>query len=265
MLNDTLLHAENNNWYPGKYRKMLKSEESNDYQKYFYNGRQYLFYKPEQVGVPLLIILHGGLGNPNFISRILNLRETAENNKFAVAYLSGTPVKFRSPKLTWNAGGGCCGEAARSNIDDASYIDSFIKEMVKAQGIDSRKVFIGGHSNGSMMAYRFMCEKGNVAGVIAISGPLMLDKCPHAKGVNVLHIHGQLDNSVPIVGGYGSDSLAKVYWNSLSNTQQTLKSAGANFSVDIIPGAGHKLTSILESVNLPETITQFIFSKTKNR
>ena len=66
-------------------------------------------------------------------------------------------------------------------------------------------------------------------------------------------------DNVPVEGGYGPKSRAKIKWNSVSNTEQTLKSAGANVSVKILPDAGHRLPSIMKSVNLPQIITQFMF------
>jgi len=247
---------------PGKFKDMMKNAVATNakhYQSSIFNGRKYLFYTPDQSGIPLLIILHGGLGNPDLIASTLNMRPVAESNGFAVAYLSGTGGRFTPNNMTWNAGGGCCGDAARLKTDDVSYIESFIREMIKTREIDPKRVFILGYSNGSMMAYRLMCEKGNVAGVLAISGPLMVDACPNASGVNVLHIHGRLDDNVPVEGGYGSKSRAKIKWNSVSNTEQMLKSAGTNVSVKILPDAGHGLPSIMKSVNLPEIITQFMF------
>ncbi len=254
--------AVENDLNPGKFRAMMKNAvaaNAKHYQSSIFNGRKYLFYAPDQSGIPLLIVLHGGLGNPDLIARKLNMRPVAESNGFAVAYLGGTGASFSPNNLTWNAGGGCCGEAAKSNIDDVSYIESFIKEMVIKQEIDPNRVFIAGHSNGSMMAYRLMCERGNVAGVLAISGPLMVDACPNASGINVLHIHGRLDDNVPVEGGYSLKSREKIKWNSVSNTEQTLKSAGANVAVKILPDAGHRLPSIMKSMNLPEIITQFMF------
>lgn len=256
--------AVGNDLNPSKFKEMMKNAVANNarhYQNSIFNGRKYLFYKPNQSEIPLLIVLHGGLGNPDLIANTLNMRSVAESNGFAVAYLGGTGSRFTPNNLTWNAGGGCCGDAARLNIDDVSYIELFIAEMIKTQEIDPKRVFIVGYSNGSMMAYRLMCEKGNIAGVLAISGPLMIEACSHVSGVNVLHIHGGLDDNVPVSGGYGPKSRAKIKWNSVSSTEQKLKSAGANVSVQILPNAGHGLPSIMRVIDLPEIITQFIFSR----
>ncbi len=254
--------AVGNDLNPGKFKEMMKNAVATNaqhYQNSIFNGRKYLFYKPNQSGIPLLIVLHGGLGNPDLIANTLNMRPAAESNGFAVAYLGGTGGRFTPNNLTWNAGGGCCGDAARLNIDDVSYIELFIREMINTQEIDPKQIFIAGYSNGSMMAYRLMCEKGNVAGVLAISGPLMVEACSNVSGVNVLHIHGRLDDNVPVAGGYGPRSRAKIKWNSVSSTEQKLKSAGANVSVQILPDAGHGLPSIMRVVNLPEIITRFMF------
>lgn len=257
-------HAVGNDLNPGKFKDMMKNAvaaNAKHYQNSTFNGRKYLFYTPNQSGIPLLIVLHGGLGNPDLVASTLNMRPMAESNGFAVAYLGGTGGRFTPNNLTWNAGGDCCGDAARLNVDDVSYIESFIREMIKTHRIDPKRVFIVGYSNGAMMAYRLMCEKVNVAGILAISGPLMVEACPHVSGIKVLHIHGRQDDHVPVEGGYGPKSVVKIKWNSVFNTEQSLKDSGADISVQILPDAGHGLPSIMRAVNLPEIITQFMFSK----
>ena len=85
-------------------------------------GRTFLMYKPSSVPagkkMPLLIVLHGGLGNANYISRKLGMNPVAEKYGFMVAYLNGTGGRrFMKKMRTWNAGGGCCGPASKMGVD----------------------------------------------------------------------------------------------------------------------------------------------------
>lgn len=134
-----------------------------------YGGRDMVVYVPSTpppVGTrALVIVLHGGLGNAERIEagaseHGLNLDAVAERSGFFVAYLNGTPITrlFGADKRGWNAGGGCCGLPARNNVDDVGYVTRAARHLEAAYGIDPRRVFGIGHSNGAMMTQRLVCE-----------------------------------------------------------------------------------------------------------
>lgn len=240
-----------------------------------YKGRDYLFYTPSSLSqnqsAPLLIALHGGLGNADYMAKAWGINEVAERHGFRVAYLNGTGGRLRmmANKRTWNAGG-CCGIAERENIDDVGYIESFINDMVRNNPVDANKIYLIGHSNGAMMAYRFVCERpGMVAAMVSVSGSLMVSKCSNAR-VYVLEIHGDADNNVPFKGGVGSKSITKVNYKSVDQTAYEMKRAGANFNVTLVPGGGHNFeeldsaTQRKYSVGLGEMIAQFLNGKAAN-
>ena len=166
-------------------------------------GRSMLVYVPSRLppqGKPaLVVVLHGGMGNARRIEsgqseHGLNMDAVAEKGAFIVAYLNGTPVTRRlgADKLGWNAGGGCCGQSAENNIDDVHYIQSAVEYLANRHGIDRRRVYGIGHSNGAMMTQRMICETDVYAAGVALSGPLNLDvtNCPAARGKRILAIHG---------------------------------------------------------------------------
>lgn len=236
---------------------------------YEFQGREYLFYDPAPGKTkPLLIVLHGGGGNPRHIRRSLDMDPEAASHGFAVAYLSGNPGQGRIGRnlLTWN-GGGCCGNAVRQNRDDVSYIDAFITHAIKRHNADSSRIYMLGHSNGAIMTYRFACEKpGRLAAIIPVSGTLMVDQC-NTGALPVLHIHGEKDTHVLPGGGYGPDSVVKVDFTSISATKRILEASGADMTVMLVPGAPHKLSGISAAMaaqggqNLSETAARFIADK----
>ena len=222
-----------------------------------YSGRSLLVYVPAKLPAPgtrsLVVVLHGGLGNAQRIEAMqsehgLNLDAAAEQHGFIVAYLNGTPVTrfLGDDKLGWNAGGGCCGVAASSNVDDVSYIRGAIDDLASRYGVDRSRVFGMGHSNGAMMTLRMVCETGIYAAAISIAGPLNLDTatCSAAKGKRILNIHSEQDQNVPIAGGVGSKGLSRVNYKSEERTRQIFTTAGAEFKLQIVPGADHFLDHI---------------------
>ncbi len=221
-----------------------------------YGARDMLVYVPDTLPPPgsraLVVVLHGGLGNARRIESRqaesgLNMDAVAERNGFIVAYLNGTPVTRRLGDrfLGWNAGG-CCGESANNAIDDVGYIQGAVAWLDDKYGIDPARVYGAGHSNGAMMTQRLMCETGLYAAAVAISGPLDLDTaaCSAAKGKRILAIHGADDRNVPVQGGVGSRGLSHVAFKSEDYARQIFTSAGATYTLDIVPGADHALSNI---------------------
>ena len=146
----------------------------------------------------LVVVLHGGLGRAlRIVSKNsesgMNLDAMADRHGFIVAYLNGTPVTriFGKDKKGWNAGL-CCGQAARNKIDDVGYITGAVAALVRTYGIDPKKVYGVGHSNGAMMTQRVVCEAGVYAAAVSISGALETfdTTCPGATGLRILEVHG---------------------------------------------------------------------------
>jgi polyhydroxybutyrate depolymerase len=212
----------------------------------------------------LVVVLHGGMGNADRIANSqsesgLNLDEEADQDGFIVVYLNGTPVtRFLGARaLGWNAGGGCCGQPAQNRIDDVAYISGAVDYLAGKYGIDHKRVFGIGHSNGAMMTQRILCETNLYAAGVAISGPLNLaaTRCPYAKGSRILAIHGADDQNVPIGGGRGTKGLAQVEWVSEARAQRVLTMSGATYDLQIVPGADHMLDHLSAVIAKSEGVT----------
>jgi polyhydroxybutyrate depolymerase len=222
-----------------------------------YGGRDMLVYVPTHLppdgSRALVVVLHGGLGNAQRIASLefesgLNMNAVAEKDGFIVAYLNGTPVTryFGDRMLGWNAGGGCCGLSAQNGIDDGTYIQGAVADLEARYGIDPARVYGMGHSNGAMMTQRLMCETTLYAAAVAISGPLNLPAtaCPDARGKRILAIHGANDRNVPIAGGQGTEGLSRTPYRSEDRSSQTFIASGAAYTLEVVPGADHRLDDI---------------------
>ncbi len=232
------------------------------------DGREALVYAPANLPAKgaraLVVVLHGGLGNAARIEgggpeKGLRMDPVAAKYGFIVAYVKGTPVTrmFGADKLGWNAGGGCCGVPARNNVDDVGYIRGAVRHLVNEYGVDPARVYGLGHSNGAMIAERVMCESDVFAGAVAVSGPLNLDveRCPAAKGKRILSIHGAEDRNVPVGSGQGSVGLSHATYNSESRTEKVFVASGAEFRLQIVPGAAHSLDEIDAKIEASEGVT----------
>lgn len=221
-----------------------------------YGGRDMLLHVPEQLppegARALVLVLHGGLGQASRIEGDgresgMSMDAVADKYGFVVAYLNGTPVtRFLGGKFKgWNAGGGCCGQPYRKNIDDVGYITGAVEYLEKKYGVNPGKVYSIGHSNGAIMTQRMLCETTVLAAGVAVSGPLNLDDaaCPGAKGHRILAIHGTYDKNVPVSGGHGTQGISGVDFRSEAWSKEAFTKAGAHYELKLV-AADHNLGNI---------------------
>jgi polyhydroxybutyrate depolymerase len=150
---------------------------------------------------PLLILLHGYSANGTFQEAYFKL--TAESDKRGFLYVVPEGTKDGVGNQFWNATDSCC-NFAKTPIDDSAYISGLITEMAEQYNVDSKRVYLMGHSNGGFMSYRMACEHGDqIAAIVSLAGAMWSDvsKCPAATPVSVLQIHGTDDAVIKFAGG----------------------------------------------------------------
>lgn len=209
--------------------------------------RSYKLFVPASAGqgeLPLMIVMHGGLGNADETERTTGMNRVAASNQFMVAYPNGTGSRLLKNRRTWNAGK-CCGPAVEQNVDDVQFIHGMLADIAKHHPLDRSRVYATGISNGAMMAYRLACEAPqDIAAIIPVSGTLALNSCAGAKGVPILHIHGSKDSNVPYAGGMGENAIAGVAHRSVPETLQIMaKAHGCGGSSEQALPDGSQLTS----------------------
>lgn len=169
-----------------------------DGERRFYDVRLPMGYLADNA-YPLLIVLHGGGGSASRVEHVLGLTERAGTRGYIVAYPEGLD-NF------WNDGrGGTHSRAVRDNVDDVAFLSSMVDTIAATHGVDQRRVFLLGVSNGAMMAMRFACEQGDrIAGVAAFNAGLpepMSGACDKALGVPLFLVSGTGDEILPYEGG----------------------------------------------------------------
>jgi len=205
--------------------------------------RTYRLYVPTSLKpgtkVPLVVGLHGGLGSGDNFAQVSGFEDVAQSEGFIVVFPDGVKGGMGS---TWNAGG-CCGQAQRANVDDVGFLAALIDMLEQQEPIDPARVFMTGHSNGAMMSFRFGCERPELVKAIApVAGTIETPDCKPAHGTNLLTIHGDADENVPIDGGIGSRSIAGVPFNSMAKTME-MWTTGMNCGAPTTTTAGAVTTS----------------------
>jgi len=179
--------------------------------------RLFLLYIPPQYDgitpMPLVFMLHGGGGNPYVYEEISAFGEKAREEGFILVYPAGTGRLQRL--LTWNAGF-CCGYAHTQDVDDVGFFSAMIDLLTDTYVVDESRIYVAGHSNGGMMAYRLGAELSDrIAAVGVMAGTIGSYATPDSDNlyiipqpqnpVSVIHIHGMADENVRYEGGINSD------------------------------------------------------------
>ena len=190
-----------------------------------YQGRSraYLVHVPPSYDgsrpLPLVLILHGGMGNAAGTEKLTGLSAKADKEGFIAVYPNGTGL-LGDRILTWNVGWGY-GYALRNNVNDVGFLKALVANLENRYSIDRNRVYATGISNGAMMSYRLASEASDVfAAVAPVSGaaagqknassPLIVFPAP-ARPVSVIAFNGRMDRMVPYDGGQGMGVTNAVY------------------------------------------------------
>lgn len=168
--------------------------------------RHYLLHVPpdpvRHAPTPVVIALHGGASTAVRLKTYAGLDRLANREGFVVAYPEGSGPVGRH-LLTWNAGD-CCGYAREHGVDDVGFVGGVLRDLARRLPVDPTRVYVTGHSNGAMMAYRVAAEAPTrIAAIAPVAGAMTLDRFAPARPVPILHIHSVDDRHALYAGGLG--------------------------------------------------------------
>ncbi len=149
---------------------------------------------------PLVLALHGGGGSGRRFDRTATqgtLTAAADKRGMVLVFPAGI-------NRHW-----CDGRPeifkAKKTYDDVGFISAVIDSMVKNYGIDSRRVYATGISNGGFMSVRLAMDLSEkiaaVAPVAAQISKAIRDKRPELP-ISIMIINGTKDPLVPFDGGH---------------------------------------------------------------
>lgn len=180
-------------------------------------GRSYLLHEPSAPSTeprPLLVMLHGFTESPTpeeDMESEMHVLPEADKRGIYVAQPRGSEDTVFG-KHAWNATDACCGWNL-NDANDIGYIHAMVTEIESKHAIDSKRIFIFGHSNGGFMAHRLACDSaGRFAGIVSLAGAPWKspERCQPSAPIAMLQVHGDADTVVLYEGGgpYGIVGLA---------------------------------------------------------
>lgn len=192
--------------------------------------RTYLSVVPEDReapggGWPLVVMLHGAGANASRALAMTQWDRLAKLEGFVVVFPNGTAANesrraraIGNPQ-SWNSGASESvvgnGSASARGIDDVGFITALIDEVATKTAIDSRQVFLAGHSNGAALAYRFASEQPERVAAVGVMGmPRYVQQeelgATFASPVSLIAVYGDMDPFAPLKGGLAGTRRNKV-------------------------------------------------------
>ncbi len=204
-----------------------KVVNSRGFQVFSYEGtdREYLLHLPKDLPkkAPLVVFLHGYHGDARDYAE-MGMSRVADAKKFAVVYPQGLPDRRRVPH--WNA------RLKLSTVDDIGFLKALVASLQKKHGLDAKRTFVSGVSNGGFMSYTMVSEHPEhfraAASIIGTMSGETWRKREQMKSVPILQISGLSDKIVPVdgsmspAGGWGGAPDQKTivkFFKKLNQTQ----------------------------------------------
>ncbi|GAA2759784.1 alpha/beta hydrolase family esterase [Actinopolymorpha rutila] len=162
------------------------------------SGREYVLPRPAPARLgarrPLLLVLHSFGGTWRRMEHLGQFQERAARRGYVVAYGIGA-------RRSWDAAG-CCGWSNAHRAKDVEYLTDVVADVRRrVPGIDPRRIYLTGFSNGAMMTLHALCERPRLfAAGVGVAGALV-GRCRGGAPIHYLEIHGTSDAVVPYDGG----------------------------------------------------------------
>jgi polyhydroxybutyrate depolymerase len=154
--------------------------------------RCYLLVVPETTDlsqpVPLVISLHGFLGNARAQESLSLWNEVADSEGIVIAYPEATLYPLR-----WNSSP----EFNATHVNDIQFMKDLINDIAGIMPVDRSRVYVNGMSNGGAMTALIACEMADqVAAVGIVAAPTVpdADTCRPARPMPVIVFHGTDDS-----------------------------------------------------------------------
>ena len=95
-------------------------------------------------------MLHGSGGNGADLRVVSGMSAVADRDRFIVVYAEGSHGHYGVYPSDWNAGG-CCGAAAREEVDDLAFMRQIVNRVSAEFAVDAKRVFLAGFSDGGRL------------------------------------------------------------------------------------------------------------------
>ena len=168
---------------------------------FIFQGRErtYRFVRPLSVvaPAPLVVALHGRWGTGEGQEQLGPTAELSRVEGFFLLLPDGVDMSWHDARHV--------GPAARKNVDDVAFLDALTAHFMAQHGVDTKRVYLMGMSNGGMMAHTLACahaERFAAFGSVTGNVPqALVERCAPSKPISAAMVLGTADPLVPYAGG----------------------------------------------------------------
>ena len=173
--------------------------------------RRYVLHRPPRLDParlkPAVLMLDGRGGTPWTAIKSSGWSAQADVEGFLAVYPEAlrlqpdAPMHFLTNPQMWNAGPGGA-DTERDGPDDVNFLRAVIADVRQRAGLDPRRVFLSGFSNGAAMCFRFAgLEPDLVAAFAPVAGHFRFPAQGLGRPVPMLYFFGRQDPLSPYDGG----------------------------------------------------------------
>lgn len=138
----------------------------------------------------VVFVFHGHGGNSRNAARTFPMnREWPEAISIYMQGLN-TPGRLTDPEGKVPGWQKSLGD---QNDRDLKFFDAVLARLKQDYKVDSKRIFITGHSNGGAFTYLLWAERGDVLAAVAPSAGMSVESIPKLKPKPVMHIAGEKD------------------------------------------------------------------------
>ena len=204
-------------------------------------------YSPTKA-TPLIISLHGYTSSGDGQESYFKLGPVASARD--ILYVAPDGTLDNAGHRFWSATPACCNFYG-STVDDEAYIINIVKSVSISYNVDSKRIYIIGHSNGGFMAHHMACtHPDQIAAIVSFSGATFKERssCKPLQPISILQIWGTSDETILYKGGtlvnpYPGATETISDWARLDKCSSKPISLGKRIDIDRnIPGAETKVS-----------------------
>ena len=107
-------------------------------------------------------------------------------------------------KKMWDFGAGTVSEALKDRVDDRTFFEQLLNELVATQPIDEARIYATGISRGGQASYFVACEfpeRIRAIAPVAMPMPIFMTAACNARDIGIAIFNGTDDPIVPYHGG----------------------------------------------------------------
>lgn len=170
--------------------------------------------------LPLLLAFHGALSGPAQLRDVSRLDDAADHSGIVVAYPAAALGDWNTECLQ------CGSDAVVEEIDDLGFVSDLVDQLAADAGIDRRRVYAIGISNGALFVHHLACAARDVVTAAAsvaatMIAPEHVPACGGGRAVPILFFHGSDDTFFPPEGGLAGNNVVNVRLLSISESVES--------------------------------------------